>query len=152
MQSPRSSSIVSCKHSFTSLILTSFIDIPSELSRWLWAKVLRLELDSFMQFRNGAKMRKDAKKAGPSGVSRNEAFSLFEEWGGRNCILPVDLDVIREIKEAMGGDSLLEFTTSTFSKQAQVAYDSQGIVQLSFENCWDIFTAMHPLLDHSTSV
>ena len=48
-------------------------------------------------------MRKDNEKEGPSGMSQNEAFSLPENWGGRDCLLKVDVAVIRELKEAMGG-------------------------------------------------
>ena len=42
----------------------------------------------------------------------NEAFALPEKWGGRNCLIPVDVEVIRDIKAAMGGDSLLSFVSA----------------------------------------
>lgn len=99
-----------------------------------------------MDFRNGTKMRKDNEKLGPSGMSRNEAFSLPESWGGRNCLLPVDINVIRELKAEMGGDSLLEFTSVEFSVCAQTAYDSLHIVNLSFENVWFVFRDLYPLI------
>lgn len=99
-----------------------------------------------MEFHNGKKMRKDNTKPGPSGVSRNTAFSLPESWGGRNCLLPVDINVIRQLKEELGGEELLEFTSAEFSAAAQQAYDSLGIGSLRFENAWDVFTAMYNLL------
>ena len=91
-------------------------------------------------------MRKDKAKAGPSGMSRNEAFSMPENWGGRNCLLPVDVNMIREIKEAMGGDALLEFTTPEFSARAQAAYDTLAISELTLANVWYIFEALRPLV------
>lgn len=118
----------------------------SELCQWLWPVLLRKELASFMELRNSTRVRKDNNKPGPSGMSRNDAFSLPETWGGRNCLLPVDVDVIREIKEAMGGDALLEFVSAEFSERAQAAYDSLAITELTFENVWNVFEAMLPLL------
>ena len=75
-----------------------------------------------MDFRNGVKMRKDLTKPGPSGMSRNTAFALPEKWGGRDYLLPTDIEVIREIKAAMGGDALLEFVPEDFSIRAQAAH------------------------------
>jgi hypothetical protein len=57
-------------------------------------------------------------------------------------LLPVDVNIIREIKEAMGGDAILEFVSADFAELAQAAYDSLQIVKLTFENVWDVFTAM----------
>jgi hypothetical protein len=79
-------------------------------------------------------------------MSRNEAFSLPESWGGRNCLLPVNVDVIREIKAAMGGDAILNFVSDEFAARAQVAYDSLHISELTLANIWQVFTAMLPLV------
>ena len=69
-----------------------------------------------MEFRNGVQMRKDKNKAGLSGCSRNEAFSLYHQWGGHDCLLPVDVNVVREMKNLMGGDELLSFVPSAFAE------------------------------------
>jgi hypothetical protein len=79
-------------------------------------------------------------------MSRNEAFSMPQNWGGRNCLLEVDVDVIHQIKEEMGGDQLLEFVSPDFSQRAQTAYDSLNIQDLSMENIWFVFRDMLPLL------
>jgi hypothetical protein len=99
-----------------------------------------------MEFRNGACMQKDKEKASPSGMSRNEAFSLPEQWGGRNCLLPVDVNVIQEIKAAMGGDALLDFTTPKFSVQVQAVYDTLHISELTLQNVWLVFQSLYPLV------
>jgi len=117
-----------------------------ELGQWLWLKLLRADLAVYMDFRSGATTCKDKAKAGSSGMSRNEAFSMPENWGGRNCLLPIDVNVIREIKEAMGGDALLEFTTPEFAARAQAAYDTLAISELTLANVWHIFEALRPLV------
>ena len=70
-----------------------------------------------------------------------------EEWGGRDCLLRIpDLSVISELKEELGGDALIGFSTPEFAAHAQVVYDSLEITQLTFENVWVVFTTMLPLL------
>ena len=45
-------------------------------------------------------MCKDKEKLGPSGMSWNQAFSLSESWGGRDCLLMIDdLSVIEKLKQ-----------------------------------------------------
>jgi len=90
-------------------------------------------------------MHKDKLKPGPSGMSQNQAFSLPEAWGGRDCLLKIeDLSVIERLKEELGGDALVSFSTPEFSAHAQEAYNSLAIVEITFENVWAVFTAMLP--------
>ena len=98
---------------------------------------------TYMKERNSYKARKDKGKAGPSGMSRNTAFSLQETWGGKNCLLPVDIEVIQHIKKEMGGDELLEFVSREFSKRAEAAYHTLGLQKLLFENVWQVFKDLH---------
>jgi hypothetical protein len=99
-----------------------------------------------MEFRNGVRMRKDNNKAGPSGCSRNEAFSLYHKWGGRDCLLPVDINVVREMKNLMGGDELLSFVPSAFAEQAEMAYIPLNVSRLSMSNVWFVFQQLLPLV------
>lgn len=114
----------------------------SETCQWLWSKLLQKVTDEFMESRNAYRSRKDNKKAGPSGMSHNIAFSLPHTWGGKNCILPIDQDVVRQIKAEMGGDDILAFVDCDFADQAETAYESLGIVNLNFNNVWSIFSRM----------
>lgn len=125
---------------------TLSILLYSELSQWIWARVLRQELDAFVRMRNGAPMRKNTSKAGPSGISRNTAYSLPGEWGGRECLLKVDVSIVRKIMEELGGDELLEFTPPEFRERAEAVFRDLGISKLTMENAWDVFTDMLPLL------
>ena len=101
-----------------------------------------------MEFRNGVRMCKDKRKAGPLGMSRNEAFSLPEGWGGSDFLLPIDVGPIKELKKAMGGDSILDFVSAEFGAHALATYDGLGITQLTMQNVWtvfqDLFNELYP--------
>ncbi|KAF8168900.1 hypothetical protein BJ912DRAFT_862426, partial [Pholiota molesta] len=112
-----------------------------ELCQWLWPKLLQQELNMFMDFRNGVKMRRDKYKAGRSGFSRNDMFSLHSEFDLQNCLLPVDITVIQEMKEDMGGDALLSFVPLAFAECANAAYMTLGVQNLSMGNVWAVFRA-----------
>lgn len=99
-----------------------------------------------MKEKNAFKSRKNTSKPGPSGMSRNTAFKFPERWGGKDCLLPVDLDVIREIKKEMGGDQLLSFSTLEFAERAEVAYESLQVQDLTFDNVWHVFKELYPLV------
>ncbi len=93
-------------------------------------------------------MRKDTQKAGPSGMSRNDAFTLFESWGGKNCLLSIDYAPIKAMKEALGGESILDFVSVDYAQQAEVVYNNLGIIRLNMENVWTVFQdllhGLHP--------
>lgn len=133
------------------LLITTFLNfcITSQLSQWLWSKVLQRELDNFMSQRNGQKMRKDNEKAGPSGCSRNDAFNLPESFGLTNRLLPLNddqLTIVSEIMEAMGGEALLDFVPPEFSVKCEAAYNSLGVAELTMQNAWRVFEALLSLL------
>ena len=70
----------------------------------------------------------------------------ISEWGGRDCLLKLEyLSVVSELKEELGGDALIVFSMPEFAARAQVVYDSLGIIQITFENVWAVFTSMLPL-------
>lgn len=91
-----------------------------------------------MEYRNGVPMRKDKKKAGPTGCSRNDAFAMPQKWGGTNCLLPIDRDAISNLMEELGGEGLLSFVSLGFAERAQTAYDNLGI-EVSMANVWVLF-------------
>jgi hypothetical protein len=82
-------------------------------------------------------------------MSRNVAYSLPHLWGGRNCILPIkgeQLNTIRVLKEALGGERLIAFTSEEFSDQAQTVYEGLNIHELTSKNVWHVFHAMYLVL------
>jgi len=108
---------------------------------------MKQELQTWVTYANGVPMQKDKTKPGPSGKSRNEAYSLYESWGGRDCLLPVaNMELIHELKEAVGGAELLEFSSPELSARAQDSFDSLGTFTLGFENVWVVFQRILPLV------
>ena len=120
-----------------------------ELCAWLWSKLLQHMLDDHIEAMNGKCVRKDKTKAGPSGMSWNVAFSLPHLWGGRDCLLPLSpeqLKIVEELKEAMGGEKLLEFVSEEFLERARQVYNGLNIRNLTLKNAWDVFLHMYPLV------
>ena len=116
----------SCQEIFFNLL-------SSQLSQWLWSTFIQKELDNYLEFRNGT-MQKDKTKAGPSGDSRNNLCFMPEKWGGKDWLQKVDIAVIRELKEMVSGESLLQFVmpeyASTifglYSKRCYVVYPPES--------------------------
>ncbi|KAJ7015904.1 hypothetical protein C8F04DRAFT_1170026 [Mycena alexandri] len=115
-----------------------------ELCQFLWSRVLQAELTKSVTLRNGIKTRKQADKPGPSGMSRAEAYSTWQDWGGRNDKLEIPVDVVRQMKEDLGGAALMEFTSAEFTERAQAVLNSLPPVALTLENGWKIFRVMLP--------
>ncbi|KAF8164040.1 hypothetical protein K438DRAFT_1775735 [Mycena galopus ATCC 62051] len=123
-------------------------DDHRQLCYWLWPRVLQQDLDKWAALCNGIPIRKQAGKAGPSGIkamSRNEAFALHD-WGGVNCLQTVDVGVIRQMKEDIGGEELIQFTSPEFSAHAQEAFESLGSPVLTQTNIWLVFERMLSLV------
>ena len=135
--------------SYLSAIETNPFVFSSQLCQWLWPKLLRKLAKEFMDTRNAYKSRRDDTKPGPSGMSCHEAYTLPHKWGGRQCLLEVDLEVVREIKEFMSdGEDVFRFplVTVEFEKQAEVVYQSLGVQDLNLSNVWNVFRTMLSLL------
>ena len=120
-----------------------------QLCQWLWPKLLQKLLKEFMESRNSYKSRLDHNKPGPSSMSRNEAFSLPHLWGGKQCLLDVNMDIIQELKDIISeGKDMFHFplVTPQFEHNADNIYESLHIQDLSLCNIWSIFSSMLPLI------
>jgi hypothetical protein len=56
------------------------------------------------------------------------------------------MSIIHKLKEEMGGDALLEFVLPEFGARAESTYKSLAISELTFENVWEVFQALLPLV------
>lgn len=132
----------------TSSFINSFH--RSELCQWLWSRVVQKDLDNWVKFRNGVVMRKQNDKLGPSGMSRDDAYFMPETWGSVNCLLPVDVQVVHQLKEELGGESLTAFTSPEFSAKAELAFEAlqaaHGAITVERENAWIVFKALLPFV------
>ena len=98
-----------------------------------------------MSARNGVKPRKDDKKAGPSGVSRNDVFSMPEKYGLKNMLLPLNkaqLKIVAEIKMAMGGEDIIAFVPRDFADRDEAILATLKVSKISMEIEWEVFECM----------
>lgn len=95
---------------------------------------------------NSARIRKDNKKALPSGTNSNHIYSFPGKYDMQDCRIPVDIRVIKEIKEELGGESLLDFVSPEFAEHANIAFHILGAPKLTGENIWSIFAQLLPLV------
>ncbi|KAJ7501648.1 hypothetical protein B0H11DRAFT_1713461 [Mycena galericulata] len=120
------------------------------LCQFLWSRILQAELDAAIAFRNMAPMRLQTDKPGPSGKnapSRNVAFSLYEDWGGKDCLLPIPREAVQKMKADLGGDQLLEFNDDAeFVMRAKKVLESLQPVAMTLDNAWVLFRVMLPLV------
>lgn len=68
-------------------------------------------------------------------------MALYSQYGGENCLQPVDTKVI-DVLIAELGDDVLQFVTPAYAKRAQSVYDSLHIGELTLHNVWTVFSKM----------
>jgi len=120
--------------------------VDSELVQWLWPTLIQQELDELKNRLNCHTTRYDRSKKIPSGVSPDVAVSLCTEYGGENCLQPVDSAVVRNLMEEIGGEELIRFVSIDYAARAQEVFNTLGISTLTFSNIWEVFSAMIPYL------
>jgi hypothetical protein len=120
--------------------------LNSSLVQWLWSTLIQRELDELRAKLNAHRIRFDAGKSQPSGVSPNVACSLAQEYGGVDCLQKVDKDVVKDLMEELGGKDLMEFVSEEYADHAKEVFDTTGITQVTFENVWKVFSIMLPLI------
>ena len=56
------------------------------------------------------------------------------------------LAIVAEMQEHMGGSELLEFNKPAYRARAEGVYAALGISALTWNNVWDVFQDMLPLM------
>lgn len=120
----------------------------SELVQWLWPKLVQQEIDELTERLNSHPTRLDRKKQLPSVVSPNVAYTLYQEYDAENCLQHVDVDVVQKLMDDMGGEELIRFVSVEYAARAQGVFDSLNVSKLTFENVWEVFSAMLPYLSN----
>ena len=72
---------------------------------------------------NNHVVRKDKEKKLPSGVSLDVAYTLYEQYRGKQCLQPVDCNFVKALMEAIGGEDLIHFVSVEYAAQAQAVFD-----------------------------
>ena len=111
------------------------------------AKATPMGARRFVEFRNGVRMRKGSRKAGPSGLhqgssgcSRNDAFNLYQNYGIRSILSDWWYGLDMRVEE----DAILEFVSAEFSERVELAYTTLEIEKLNMENLWVVFPTQEP--------
>lgn len=102
-------------------------------------------MDSFRNRINNHTTRTNKEKVLPSGVSPNVAYTLYEELGGKQCLIPVDREVIKALMDEIGED-VIRFVSREYEARAEAAFATLGISKLTKENIWRVFVDMIPLM------
>jgi hypothetical protein len=90
-------------------------------------------------------MRKQPEKILPSGTTPNYAYTFPEEFGGSQCLNPVDLTVIDAILRDMKGefDTLTDWNVPPeFALRAERTAEFLHIREITLPNVWITFAAM----------
>ena len=114
--------------------------------QWLWSTLIQQELDTLKDRFNNHVVCKDKEKKLPSGVSPNVAYTLYDQYGGEQCLQPVDRAFVKALMEAIGGEDLIHFVSVEYAVRAQTVFNDLRFGALSFHNIWNVFTAMMPIM------
>ncbi|TFK51655.1 hypothetical protein OE88DRAFT_1628795 [Heliocybe sulcata] len=117
-----------------------------ELVHWLWPTLIQKELDYLRKRLNGHKIRYDKNKILPSGASPNTMMKLHTRYGGEDGLIPVDLGLIGQLKEELGGPGLTQFVDTPYAERALEVFQSLNVEKLTFQNVWEVYKAMMPLM------
>lgn len=109
---------------------------------WLWPPVMQVELDKFRKYQNNHRMRKQKEKILPSGVSPGFAYSCPSRWGGRNCLQPVDVQIIDKVLADLDPEMKKHTDWGVPEELASAArdiFDKSGIKEVTMRNIWVVF-------------
>ena len=116
------------------------------MAQWLWSTILRHEIKDVQTKFNNSPIRWDKKKLLPSGkgVTPDHIYKFLEQYGLSDQLLKVDTTVVKELKDALGGESLLDFVSPEFHEIASSAYVRIGSPNVSSQNAWCVFKLLLP--------
>ncbi|KAJ2935155.1 hypothetical protein H1R20_g1901, partial [Candolleomyces eurysporus] len=115
-----------------------------ELVNWLWSKFIQEQLDDFRAKMNAHRPRVNKDQLLPSGLSPNECMERYVQLGAEWCLQHVDLELVRCLREELGGEQLIYFNTLEYRTVAQRVFDSLSIGRISGNSIWGIYQEMLP--------
>ncbi|KIJ37886.1 hypothetical protein M422DRAFT_259500 [Sphaerobolus stellatus SS14] len=95
-----------------------------DLAIWLWSTLIQENLDELKEEFNTHRVCYDAKKANPS----------------------VNVNVFYELKKLLGGEELIHFVSEEFSTYCENVFQQLDVEEVTFQNAWDVFMQMLPLV------
>ncbi|KAJ6483425.1 hypothetical protein C8R45DRAFT_932038 [Mycena sanguinolenta] len=70
-------------------------------SLWSWSRIVQIAVNQFVRYSNTHKTRKQSNKYLPSGVAPEDVFQHPENFGLRHAGIPLDLNVVRELRNTL---------------------------------------------------
>lgn len=72
-------------------------------------------------------------------------MSMPWKYNAENFLQSVDVSVVDQLMDAIGSETL-QFVTPEYAEHAQSVYETLGVRNLMFQNIWQVFSAMLPLM------
>ena len=120
--------------------------ILRQVKNWVWFPLVQKELDKFVDRQNAHRIRKQKDTALPSGGRPDQFYTNPSNYGGLDCLIPVDIATIDELLEESGeGISKMRYVEEEFEPLAKEAYTAIGSPDIRFESAWVVF---RQIVDH----
>lgn len=114
------------------------------LFQWLWPKVVKQAINTFVRYWNNHKTRTQKEKWLPSGVAPRQVYENPLNYGFKHAGKPVPKEVVQELRAMLpkSREDCMRWVPEEFDVQAWAVYKSLGSPTLSITNGWDIFMQM----------
>ncbi|KAJ7904001.1 hypothetical protein B0H13DRAFT_2334931 [Mycena leptocephala] len=130
----------------------NYINVANELHidlfHWPWSRIVQNAVNQFVRYWNTHKTRKQSNKYLPSGVAPEEVFQHPENFGLRHAGIPVDLNVVRELRNTLPKSraDCFRWVPLDFDLPAVAAYESLGRPELTISAGWTIYRRILAIL------
>ncbi|KAJ7789891.1 hypothetical protein B0H14DRAFT_2396941, partial [Mycena olivaceomarginata] len=127
---------------------SSIINIGLEhhmlLFQWLWPKVIKQAINTFIRYWNNHKTRTQKEKWLPSGVAPRQVYENPVNYGFKHAGKPVPREVVQQLRAMLpkSREDCMRWVPEEFDVKAWAVYKSLGSPTFSITNGWDIFTQM----------
>ncbi|KAH7904526.1 hypothetical protein BJ138DRAFT_1119331 [Hygrophoropsis aurantiaca] len=125
-----------------------------QVFRWLWPPLVQERLDEFREYWNNHRLSPQKHKLLPSGTSPRQMWLAPESVraNARNCSISVDTNLVRQLREELGGaeerERLMNFVDAEFKAAADDALGQLGYPIITLSSAWDVFVAVVDILTH----
>ncbi|KAJ7216710.1 hypothetical protein C8J57DRAFT_1599991 [Mycena rebaudengoi] len=128
----------------SSSIINIGLELHMLLFQWLWPKIVKRAINTFVQYWNNHKTCKQREKWLPSGVAPKKVYENPLNYGFKHAGKPVPREVVQELRKMLpkSREECMRWVPEEFDVQAWAVYKLLGSPTLSITNGWDIFTQM----------
>ena len=77
-------------------------EISRQVKNWIWFLLVQRKLDKFVDCQNAHHIQKQTNTALPSGGRPDQFYNCPSNYGGLDCLIPVDKIAVDELLEECG--------------------------------------------------